>query len=92
VPVQRQVLSHSLIVADAGRLDRVAGLTEAAVGAIIFGVAAEGVSELIQGRDPNKEMQGNPLGGAPARGRYRIPGGWPVSGRFPCSRDRDRLS
>jgi hypothetical protein len=45
-----------------GRLDRVAGLTEAAVGAIVFGVAAEGVRALIQGRDPIKELQGNPLG------------------------------
>jgi hypothetical protein len=45
-----------------GRLDRVAGLTEAAVGAIIFGVAAEGVRALIQGRDPLKDLQEHPLG------------------------------
>jgi hypothetical protein len=45
-----------------GRLDRMAGLTEAAVGAIIFGVAAEGVRALIQGRDPLKELQEHPLG------------------------------
>ncbi len=45
-----------------GRLDRVAGLVEAAVGAIVFGVAAEAVRELIQGRDAIKEMKHNPLG------------------------------
>ena len=45
-----------------GRLDRMAGLAEAAVGAIVFGVAAEGVRSLIQGRDPMKEMRENPLG------------------------------
>jgi hypothetical protein len=45
-----------------GRLDRVAGLVEAAVGAIVFGVAAEGVRELIQGRNPIKELQEHPLG------------------------------
>ena len=45
-----------------GRMDRVAGLAEAAVGAIVFGVASEAVREAIQGRDPIAEMQHNPIG------------------------------
>jgi hypothetical protein len=45
-----------------GRMDRVAGLAEFVVGSIVFGVASEGVRELIQGRDPVKELQEHPLG------------------------------
>lgn len=45
-----------------GRLDRVAGLVEAAVGAIVFGVASETVREAIQGKNPIAEMEHSPIG------------------------------
>ncbi len=45
-----------------GRFDRVAGLVEAVVGAAIFGVAAEGVRELIQGRDAVHQLETQPIG------------------------------
>jgi hypothetical protein len=45
-----------------GRLDRVAGLTEAAVGAIVFGVASETVREAIQGKNPIAEIEHSPVG------------------------------
>jgi hypothetical protein len=44
-----------------GRLDRIAGIAEALVGAIVFGVAAEGVRELIQGRDPIHKLETQPI-------------------------------
>ena len=44
-----------------GRLDKVAGLVEFAAAAIVFGVAAEGIRAAIQGRNPIKELQDNPL-------------------------------
>jgi hypothetical protein len=45
-----------------GRYDRVAGLVEAAVGAIVFGVASESVREAIQGKNPIAEMKQSPIG------------------------------
>jgi hypothetical protein len=44
-----------------GRLDRVAGLVEAAVGAAVFGVAAEGVRDLIKGQDPLDKLRQHPI-------------------------------
>jgi hypothetical protein len=44
-----------------GRLDRVAGLVEMAVGAIIFGVAAEGIRDLIKGQDPMAKLGEHPF-------------------------------
>jgi hypothetical protein len=44
-----------------GRLDRVAGLVEMAVGAIVFGVAAEAVRDAIQGKDPITKLQEHPF-------------------------------
>jgi len=45
-----------------GRMDRVAGLVEAAVGAIVFGVASETVREAIQGKNPIAELEHSPIG------------------------------
>lgn len=45
-----------------GRLDRFAGIAEAAVGAIVFGVASEAVRDEIQGKDALHELRNNPLG------------------------------
>jgi hypothetical protein len=45
-----------------GRMDKVAGLVEAAVGAIVFGVASEMVRDAIQGKNSWHEIQSNPLG------------------------------
>lgn len=45
-----------------GRLDKVAGLVEAAVGAVVFGVASELVRDAIQGKNSLEELQSNPLG------------------------------
>jgi hypothetical protein len=45
-----------------GRMDKVAGLAEFAVGSIVFGVASEAVRELIQGKNPIAEIRGSPLG------------------------------
>lgn len=53
-----------------GRMDKVAGLVEAAIGAIIFGVASETVREAIQGRNPIAELQTHPIG-AILRGAQR---------------------
>lgn len=44
-----------------GKLDRVAGLVEIAVGAIVFGVAAEGIRDLIKGEDPVHKLQTHPF-------------------------------
>jgi hypothetical protein len=44
------------------RLDKVAGMVEAAVGAIVFGVASETVREAIQGKNPIAEMREHPIG------------------------------
>jgi hypothetical protein len=45
-----------------GKMDRVAGLVEAAVGAIAFGVASEAVREAIQGKNPIAELESSPVG------------------------------
>ena len=45
-----------------GRMDKIAGLAEAAVGAIVFGVASEVVRDAIQGKNSLHEIQHNPLG------------------------------
>jgi len=45
-----------------GRLDKMAGLAEAAVGAIVFGVASELVRDAIQGKNSLEELKHNPLG------------------------------
>ena len=45
-----------------GKMDRVAGLVEAAVGAIVFGVASEAVREAIQGKNPIAELEHSPIG------------------------------
>lgn len=45
-----------------GKLDRFAGIAEAAVGAIAFGVVAEGVRDLIKGQDPIAKMESHPIG------------------------------
>ncbi|HLY80679.1 MAG TPA: hypothetical protein VKQ70_14960, partial [Caulobacteraceae bacterium] len=45
-----------------GRMDRVAGLVEALVGAAVFGVASEGVREAIQGKNPAAELEHSPVG------------------------------
>ncbi len=45
-----------------GKMDRVAGLVEAAVGAIVFGVASESVREAIEGKNPIAELYHSPLG------------------------------
>jgi len=43
------------------KLDRMSGLVEAAVGAIIFGVAAEGIRDLVQGKDPIAKLKEHPI-------------------------------
>ena len=43
------------------RYDRMAGLVEAAVGAIIFGVASEAVRDAIQGKDPLAKLRAHPI-------------------------------
>lgn len=45
-----------------GRLDKVAGLVEAGVAAIIFGVASEVVRDALQGKNSIEEIKHNPLG------------------------------
>ena len=44
-----------------GRYDRVAGLVEAAVGAMVFGVASEAVRDAIQGKDPIAKIKDHPI-------------------------------
>ena len=44
-----------------GRYDRAAGLVEAAVGAIVFGVASEAVRDTIQGKDPIAKLKEHPF-------------------------------
>jgi hypothetical protein len=44
-----------------GRLDRMSGLCEAAVGAIIFGVVGEGIRDLIKGQDPIAKLRHSPF-------------------------------
>ena len=44
-----------------GGYDRAAGLVEAAVGAIVFGVASEAVRDAIQGKDPIAKLQEHPI-------------------------------
>lgn len=44
-----------------GRYDRVAGLVEALVGMIVFGVASEAIREAIQGKDPLDKLKNHPL-------------------------------
>src|SRR5207253_1306760 len=43
------------------RMDRMAGIVEAAVGAIVFGVAAEGIRDLIKGQDPIAKLRNHPF-------------------------------
>ena len=45
-----------------GRMDKFAGIAEAAVGAIVFGVVSEGIRDEIQGKDALHEIASNPLG------------------------------
>ena len=45
-----------------GRMDRVAGLVEAAVGAVVFGTASESLRDAIQGKNPIAEMEHSPIG------------------------------
>ncbi len=45
-----------------GRTDKVAGFLEAAVGAIVFGVASELVRDAIQGKNSIEEIRSHPLG------------------------------
>jgi len=45
-----------------GRMDKVAGLVEFAVGSIVFGVASEAVREAIQGKNPLAELEHSPFG------------------------------
>lgn len=44
-----------------GRMDRFAGIAEAVTGAIVFGVVAEGVRDLIKGQDPIEKMVKHPF-------------------------------
>ena len=44
-----------------GNYDRVAGLVEAAVGAMVFGVASEAVRDAIQGKDPIAKIKDHPI-------------------------------
>jgi hypothetical protein len=44
-----------------GKYDRMAGLAEAAVAAIIFGVASEGVRDLVQGKDALAKLRDHPI-------------------------------
>ena len=44
-----------------GGYDRAAGLVEAAVGAIVFGVASEAVQDAIQGKDPIAKLEQHPI-------------------------------
>ena len=45
-----------------GKLDKVSGLVEAAVGAIVFGVASEMVRDAIQGKNSISELTHSPIG------------------------------
>lgn len=45
-----------------GRLDRMAGLVELAVGGIVFGVAAEIIRSALQGKDSLTELREHPFG------------------------------
>jgi hypothetical protein len=53
-----------------GKMDRMAGIVEAAVGAAVFGVFAEGIRDLIKGQDPIAKMKHSP-GEAIAAGMIR---------------------
>jgi hypothetical protein len=44
-----------------GKYDRMAGLVEAAVAAIIFGTASEAVRDAIQGKDPIAKLREHPI-------------------------------
>jgi hypothetical protein len=44
-----------------GKLDRVSGLVETAIATMIFGVAAEGIRDLIKGQDPMAKLRTHPL-------------------------------
>lgn len=43
------------------RYDRMSALVEGAVGAIVFGVAAEGIRDIIKGQDPLAKMRHSPF-------------------------------
>jgi hypothetical protein len=43
------------------RLDRAAGIFEALAGAVVFGVAAEGIRDIIKGRDPLAKLREHPF-------------------------------
>jgi hypothetical protein len=43
------------------KLDRFAGIAETVVGCIVFGVAAEGIRDLIKGQDPIAKLQQHPF-------------------------------
>lgn len=44
-----------------GKLDRFAGIAETAAGAILFGVFAEGIRDLIKGQDPIAKLKHSPF-------------------------------
>ncbi len=44
-----------------GKLDRIASLVETAIAATIFGVAAEGLRDLVKGQDPVAKLETHPL-------------------------------
>ena len=48
------------------KMDRFAGIAEAIVGAIVFGVAAEGVRDLVKGIDPLSKLRTHPVAGVVA--------------------------
>ncbi len=74
-----------------GRMDRMAGLVETAVAAVVFGVAAEGIRDLIKGHDPLAKLREHPFGaiveGAKRSGMGAIAGDY-LLGQF----DRHGLS